>query len=366
MPYDNDFNRHVASTVASIDKRFLKNAESEVMAPYFSPIGGFQIRGRDNFTGFNEIYGGRVDETEAPDGLEGAGFWENISNMLQHDIRQNDKPSRIARDMAKGKTKEDIEKMIYNIKDIHDKEQLMGSGVGDFLGKVMSFLGKAVSSGKAFGKSASKTFLNPSDLGKQDLMNLYTLGTSEGFKTKKGGCNCDEMLPPKKSKKTTKSKSKSKEGAGLIDDVVDIIGLGKKKKENPDKKKLVKYFENLFKEKPNKKKMKGKGLIDDAMDEISDVIGLGKGAKVYKKKGSALHLQPEKKTKKKGGNMSQNPRKIGGDLVPQDKMPPSQMAGFGKKLSWKETIQKVKKENPHLKGLKEIIAFIKDNDLWKK
>jgi hypothetical protein len=96
------------------------------------------------------------------------------------------------------------------------------------------------------------------------------------------------------------------------------------------------------------KNLKGKGIIDD----IGDMLGLGK-----KKKGGA-------NPRKVGGA---NPRKVGGrKLLTKEEMPPTSLAGFGKK-SWKETIAEVR-QKPELKGkgLKEVIKHIKDNNLYKK
>jgi len=65
--------------------------------------------------------------------------------------------------------------------------------------------------------------------------------------------------------------------------------------------------------------------------------------------------------KKKGGNAGN-----AHELVPRAAMPGSSL-GFGKKTNaWQICVQKTKKDHPELKGLKCIIKYIKDHNLYKK
>lgn len=152
------------------------------------------------------------------------------------------------------------------------------------------------------------------------------------------------------------AKKGKKTGKGIISGLLDTLGLGRKKTgkgltlgETPQQQ------VNIIQSQGGAKKEK---VIENIIEKVSGK-GYSAGVKEYKKKVG-------------GGNP--NPRKIGGrKLLLKQEQPPSMMSGMGqsggkKKVggAWSELLKKVKLENPHLKGLKEVINFIKENNLYKK
>lgn len=145
----------------------------------------------------------------------------------------------------------------------------------------------------------------------------------------------------KRGARTIKAFSKILQNKGDANDFLNTISLGKYGDKKQGGNKVSSVVDS-----------KGETFVTP-QEQVDRIIKNG-GAKKYIKKGL------------KGGNID---RLIGGDkLKLRQEMPPSQMIGFGGKKvnAWQETIQKVKKAHPELKGLKAITKYIKDNNLYKK
>jgi hypothetical protein len=346
MPYNNSYNQEIANEILNINRRFLTHIKEEDMAPYIE--GGNSQK--------------QEEEYEEVHKKEGKGIISGLVGML-----------------GLGKDQED-EKMAMEIKGLKDKVK-KGRGRPKKEGKgiisgIIGMLGlgkegekeklekmiemkkeenKKKGRGRPKKEAGSKAFLTSQE-------KLNKIVSQGGAKKQSKKAKEDEKLSMEiKGVKDAvkKGRGRPKKGKGLTDccneqtredckDCTDETkcccclskegykGYHPKSKEEP----LLKV--------PTVSKMEGKGIISG----IVGMLGLGKekkeaGVAEYKKGGSA------------------NPRKIGGrKLLSKAEMPPSQMSGNGasggKKETWQECIKRVKKENPTLKGLKEVLKKAKE------
>jgi hypothetical protein len=278
-------------------------------------------------------------------GLEGGACWCEKAEAIKNgniDIHNIIKKLKL-----KKKNKDEI---INNLKKINNKQKREGKGLGDIFKKIIEGISTVGRSGKHLGKSVVKSFVDPQNLKKEDVLNIYTMGTHSGAKKKGGELPAERVKRIRqeggaKKKQTIKDKEDEKlgaeikglkdeelEGKGFIGDLANMIGLGKKKGK------------------------KGKKDKDEDKDKDKD-----KDKDIFKKGYGKL----------KGG-AGDTGRNIGGSLVPPQDMKGSTLSGFGKekkkgKTEWMKLIDEVKKK-PEMKGkgVKEIINYIKKNNLYKK
>ena len=316
MPYNNSYNQEIANELLNINRRFLTHIKEENMAPYIE--GGSSQKQDEEY-----------DEVHKK---EGKGIISGLVGML-----------------GLGKDQED-EKMAMEIKGLKDKvKKGRGRPKKEGKGIISGIIGML-----GLGKEGEK----------EKIEKMVEMKKEENKKRGRG-------RPKKQSKKAKEDEKLSMEIKGVKDAVKKGRGRPKKGKGFCDKeckedckdctddvkcccclsKEGYKGYhpkEEALLKVPEVSKMEGKGIISG----IVGMLGLGKekkeaGVAEYKKGGSA------------------NPRKIGGrKLLTKAEMPPSQMSGNGasggKKETWQECIKRVKKENPTLKGLKEVLKIAKE------
>jgi hypothetical protein len=170
---------------------------------------------------------------------------------------------------------------------------------------------------------------------------------------------------------------RTKKGGDLMDSIGSILGLGKGpvKKGRGRPKKASCEFEPKI----------GAGTSGGGiLDSIGSILGFGAkkargrpkkapcemegmgtsgGVAMYQKKGKGTSGGAFGFGKKKGGVAISS-----SEMKMKPQIPGSMMAGMGKKKgakkSWQETLSETKKKHPELKGLKEVIKYVKDHNLY--
>lgn len=310
MPYNNEQNRRIASHMRTLTNNFLTNAREQKSAPNMDyddePIGFFKYP-KSNFSG-----GAEYDEYEGHGYSGGSGFAQGTNMDTGFEYVDGAKPKRTGGRKKKAKKEPNLNEL-GNIED---------------------------------GETSSESGSSDSDN-----------ETPQGMGRKKGGGIFDaigDFLGLGKSKKKGGVKSDSTATDGVLPgQVISLPSRASRKSKDTAR---IDYQISAATAPPPT----GKVETADGAGKMNMKAGVGR----YKKKSL------------KGGAVADTGRAIGGSkaLKLREEQKGSSFSGFGKKtnskgyegLSWKETIQKVKQNNPELKGVKAIINYIKEHKIYKK
>lgn len=219
--------------------------------------------------------------------------------------------SKVAKEIHASKP--NLKEVVKHLKELERQDKLEGGNLGNFFKELMAKFSGIKESAKSLGKSVYKTFADPQNLDKHDLANVLTLGTAEG-------------MNPAYKKKVEKERAREKRTKELFNPR-DKKGYGKKSKE-------------------------GGGLFD----VIGDLLGMGKNKKM---EGAAIY----KKGKKGGAAIKQS------EMVPTEQQKGSSMSGMGKRApnKYQLFVKKIAAQKEFKgKPLKEVLKYIKENNLYKK
>jgi hypothetical protein len=282
----NERNIKISNNLQNITERYLNHIRENKMFPYIEEGAGYSGGAKiDSDSDVEEV----VVRGKAK-GDEPKEYWENLVGNGKY---KKSLVSNVSKEIRSHKP--NMKAVIKHLQNIQKDEGLKGGSVADFLKNLLSKLSVVPKSATSLGKSVVKTFADPQNLDKHDFANVVSLGAHEG-------------LNPEKVKRARESAQRTKEAM------------------NPPKKGYG--------------KKKGGSLFD----VLGDMLGLGKGAKSYKKGGATIKQS---------------------ELTPTDQLPGSTMSGMGK--SYKDVIAEVRKKDK-MKGkpLKDILKYIKANNLYKK
>lgn len=307
----NPRNEKVAKDVINIDKKYLKHIEDNKLFPYVDNVTG--LDGGAKIESDSDVE--EVIERSKATGLEPLEYY---TELVGNGKTKKSLSSKLSKEILRGKPK-DIKIIVKHLEGLTCADKKMGGSLGDFFSDLIKKITGVASSAKTLGKTVYKTFADPQNIDKHDIANMLTLGTAEG-------------MNPEYKEKVKKERARAKKTKELLNPR-DKKGYGKEKKE-------------------------GAGIFDI----VGDLLGLGKseGMAEYKKDSD----KKEKKSKKGGAKITAD------EMVPKVMQLGTVMGGKKKKRElseWQKLVQKVSKQ-PDMKGkkLKEVIAYIKENDLYKK
>ncbi len=382
MPYDNDYNQKLSNDINSLNRNYVLNEDVTLSHPAmarFSGSGDQKLEG-----GFLGALAGAVLPMIL-NSLSGKGKMkdcecESIESLESEDMNKEEKEGK---GMSGG--------AIYN--KMRDKMEGMGKASKDYKkqseDKYMCGLG--MSGGSAFG--AEKGSVRDTGEGVTVPKNISVSGGKKrGRKSKMGSGLSGGVLTAKRiDELLTKLSTEVTDLDGLVE-VLDEMQAeaGEKKKEMISKmtehikemgyekgKGLVRRtLENMKLRGGKKKKMEGAGIISDlgipVISGLAGMFGLGKSGGA---RGGENPIKPEKFYPKRLGKTAVSADKsVPKDVKPmldQSQLRGSTLSGLGKsggKKSnpWLDLVKKVRDEHKELKGIKEITAYIKKNNLYKK